>query len=307
MAGMRGGDRPPLEGLYPYLLATIMGYFAADLGILYFRPAMLPSGAPPAYTPAPVMDRMAGGGDYSAVTSRNLFNADGVIPQAISAQKQGEGENDNAPAVLSQLPLKLEGTIVHADPRRSVATVNVQASNETKAFMLDDEIAGVAKVKKIERRRLTFRNLSNNRLEFIEIPKDSAILFGLKNQESTAGGGDSEVAKVGEFDFTLRRDTLNDKLKSLTDILNQARMIPNIVPGTGGRVDGFKFVTIQPNSIYEKLGFKAGDSIKSVNGEPVNSPTKAMELYNALRSETRIRLGVERDGREETFTYEVKD
>jgi general secretion pathway protein C len=72
-------------------------------------------------------------------------------------------------------------------------------------------------------------------------------------------------------------------------------------------VDGFRFVAIQPNSIYEKLGFKPMDVIKGVNGQPVNSPTQAMELYNALKSESRIELKVERNGRDETFKYDVND
>ncbi len=47
------------------------------------------------------------------------------------------------------------------------------------------------------------------------------------------------------------------------------------------------------------------DVIKKVNGEDVNSPTKAMELYNALKTEGRINLSVERNGRDETFIYNV--
>jgi general secretion pathway protein C len=84
-------------------------------------------------------------------------------------------------------------------------------------------------------------------------------------------------------------------------------MVPNIVPGSGGRVDGFRFVAIQPNSIYEKLGFKPMDVIKRVNGQEVNSPTKAMELYNALKTESRLQLTVERNGREELFKYDIPE
>lgn len=307
MTSLRGGDdRPPLEGAYIYVLALLVGYMIADLALLKARPAMLPSKAPPTYNPAVQNERMAMRSDYNSVTDRNLFNADGMIPPALSAKDKGNATDENAPAVLSQLPLKLEGTIVHLNPKRSVATITVQAKNETQAFMLDDEVAGLARITKIERRRLTFRNLNNNRLEYIEIPKDSAITFGLRGQE-TAAGASGEVSKVGDFDFSVRREDLNKYTSDLSSILNQARMVPNIVPGSGGRVDGFRFVSLQPNSIYEKLGFKPGDVIKEVNGEPVNSPTKAMELYNALRTEARIKLKVERDGKDEGFSYDVKD
>jgi general secretion pathway protein C len=72
-------------------------------------------------------------------------------------------------------------------------------------------------------------------------------------------------------------------------------------------VAGFRFVSIQPGSIYEKLGFKPDDVIKAVNGEPVNSPTKAMELYQTLKTENKIEMTVERNGRDETMTYTVTE
>jgi general secretion pathway protein C len=298
-----GGDRPPFEGLYIYGFLLLLSYILADLAILNVRPMMLPNQAPPSYQPASRETRIASRPDYNVISDRNLFNADAMIPPALTA-KEEEQPGVEAPAVLSQLPLKLEGTIVHANPNRSVATIVVQAKNETQAFMTEDEVENLCKITKIERRRVTFRNLNNNRLEYIEIPKDSAITFGLRAQE-TAGG--SEVGKQGEFDFSMRREDLLKYTSDLGSILNQARMVPNIIPGSGGRVEGFRFVTIQPGSIFEKLGFKPNDVIKQVNGEPVNSPTKGMELYNALRTEARIKLQVERDGRDESFTYEVKD
>lgn len=305
VTSLRGGDdRPPWEGVYIYLFTFLLGYIIADLTLLKVRPAMLPTQAPPAYNPANKAGRVVGRLEYNIVTDRNLFNADGVVPPALSA-KGKEGPGDTGPAVLSQLPLKLEGTIVHLNPNRSVATINVQGKNETQAFMVDDEIEGLARITKVERRKVTFRNLNNNRMEYIEIPRESVITFGLKNQDTA--GGDSEVSKQGEFEYSVRREDLLKYTADLSAILNQARMVPNIVPGSGGRVEGFRFVSIQPNSVYEKLGFKPNDVIKSVNGEPVNSPTKAMELYNALRTDARIKLTVEREGRDENFSYEVKD
>jgi general secretion pathway protein C len=207
--------------------------------------------------------------------------------------------------VLSQLPLKLEGTLVHSNPKKSVATITLKTKNEARAFMADADVEGMARIVRIERRKVVFRNMNNNRLEYIDIPKDSAVTFGVKDPVTNAGG--SEVMQKGDFDFTMRRGDIAKYTTDLGSILQQARMVPNIVPGSGGRVDGFRFVAIQPGSIYEKLGFKPMDVIKKVNGEDVNSPTKAMELYNALKSEGRISLSVERNGREEQFKYDITE
>ncbi len=296
--------RPPFEKFYVYILVVYIGLLLADLTILQIRPSMLPTKPPP---PPPVrednheiMSRMS----YNDITSRNIFSPDGVIPPPLSSG-ENKGESDDGPAVLSQLPLKLEGTIVHANPKKSVATILLRSANATSSFTTGEDIEGMARITKVERRKVTFRNLNNNRLEYIEIPKDGAINFGM--QAPVAATSTGEVEKRGEFDFAVKRADLTKYTSDLSSILNQARMVPNIIPGTGGQVSGFRFVSIQPGSIYEKLGFKPMDVIKSVNGEPVNSPTKAMELYNALKSDSGVTLSVDRGGREETFKYNITE
>jgi general secretion pathway protein C len=295
-------NRPPFEAAYIYILALLTGYLIADLGILFVRPGMLPTQAPP-NRPA-MAPRMAASNinQYQKIKDRNVFNIDGKIPPPLTSDGSTSPEID-LPPVASQLPLKLEGTLVHANPKKSVATVSSKGKNEAKAYMVDQEIEGMARMVKIERRKIIFRNLNNQRLEFIDIPKDSTVTFGVKDPTVA----NEEVKRSGEFDFTMRRADILKYTSDLGSILQQARMVPNIVPGSGGRVDGFRFVAIQPGSIFEKLGFKPMDVIKGVNGEAVNSPTKAMELYNALKSEGRISLTVERNGREEQFKYEIPE
>lgn len=297
-------NRPPLESFYIYILALFVGYLIADLGILYVRPGMLPT-QPPPMRPAH-MPRMAysDAGQYKDIETRNIFNLDGKIAPALTSNgESGPGGDDTAP-VLSQLPLSLEGTLVHSNPKKSVATITVKTKNEARSFMVNEEIENMARVTAIERRKVVFRNLNNNRLEYIEIPKGSAVTFGRNQSQPTTAGG---IQQKGDFDFTVRRSEIAKYTSDLGSILQQARMVPNIVPGSGGRVDGFRFVAIQPNSIYEKLGFKPMDVIKRVNGQEVNSPTKAMELYNALKTESRLQLTVERNGREELFKYDIPE
>jgi general secretion pathway protein C len=296
--------RPPFEGIYLYILGILIGYWMSDLGVLFVRPSLLPTQPPPMRPSRPVKSTHIDIARYYPVTSRNIFNEDGKIAPKLTADGT-EMQMADADPVLSQLPLKLEGTLVHSNPKKSVATVMLKTKNETRAAVVDQDLDGLARVVRVERRKLVFRNLNNNRLEYIDIPKDTAVTFGVKDPVVASGG--EEVQKKGEFDFTMRRADIAKYTADLGSILQQARMVPNIVPGSGGRVDGFRFVAIQPNSIYEKLGFKPMDVIKKVNGEDINSPTKAMELYNALKSEGRISLTVERNGREEAFKYDIQE
>ena len=76
--------------------------------------------------------------------------------------------------------------------------------------------------------------------------------------------------------------------------------------GPGGLIECFSLADIATGSIYERLGLKKNDCIKSVNGEKIDSPAKAMELYNALRgSASSINLGIERNGRDDSFQYQI--
>lgn len=301
---MASSPRPPFEALYAYALALGTGYFIADLGSLAVRPSMIPMTPPPGQTRAAPKMTYKDIGAYSSIADRNMFNADGKIPPPMTNKGGLAPENDGEP-VLSQLPLAVQGTMVHANPKKSVATILIKSRNEANAFMVDHEIENMAKVVGIERRKVIIRNMNNGRLEFIEIPKESNAAVGFKAPVSGATG--SEVNKTGEFDFAMKRTDINKYTADLGNILQQARMVPNVIPGSGGRVEGFRFVAIQPGSIYEKLGFKPMDVIKSVNGQDINSPTKAMELYNALKSESRINIGVERNGRSENFNYQITE
>jgi general secretion pathway protein C len=300
----KGVARPPLEGMYIYLFTALLGYSAADLSVLYYRPQMLNTQAPPTAPVRKSSSKFVSRGSYAPITQRNIFSETGNIPPALSAQEKPKQNNLDAPAVLSSLPMKLLGTIVHVNPAKSVASVLLSNRNKAASFKKDDKIESMAKVLKVERRKLTFINLNNQIKEYIEIPEDLKISFA-KPAEKTPTK-DTVVQKRGKFDFTVKRTDLDKYTSNLAKILRDARMVPNIPPGSGGAVQGFRFVSIKPDSIFNKLGFKVGDVIKSVEGEPVNSPTKAMELYNVLKKSDRVALGVEREGREEEFNYTVE-
>jgi general secretion pathway protein C len=234
------------------------------------------------------------------ITERNIFNADGLIPPPLGAT-DGDDMLNRTP-VLSQLPIQLLGTIVHFNPKMSIATVSLTSKSMSSSYKVDEDIEGMAKVVKIERKKLIFVNANNNRLEYVEIPEDQLLSFGVQSTKSQTG---EIVEQRGRFDFSVRRSDVEAQTQNLSSLLQQARMEPVFSPDGIG-VDGFRFANIQPGSIFEKLGFKAGDMIKSVNREPVNSPTKAMEMYGLLKSSSQVQLGVVRDGREETFNYSIQ-
>jgi general secretion pathway protein C len=81
------------------------------------------------------------------------------------------------------------------------------------------------------------------------------------------------------------------------DFLRQATMIPS-------KSGGFQVQQIQAGSLYEKLGLRAGDVIKVVNGQPVNSAEDAMRLYQQMSNIDAVQLEITRDGKSEHLYYQ---
>jgi general secretion pathway protein C len=272
---------------------------AADLSSLYVRGMMVPHTAPPTrrapFETAPFKSR----NDYNDIIARNIFNSDGLIPDV---QIAGEGGFDTNTAKESALPLQLVGTIVHVNPGKSVATIQLKGNaDKVLPYIANDDVEGMATLIKIERKKAFIRNTSSGALEYIQIKDDTSFAFKKQNPPPSAQQG--PVQKEGDNNFAIARNDLEKQMQNLPELLTQARAVPNMV---AGRVDGFRILDVQDGSLYTNLGIKTGDIIKSVDGEPIDSPAKAMELYNGLRSKNQLRLTVERNGQVQTMTYNIR-
>lgn len=283
-------------GLAVFLLA---GYLTADLAVLWSRQYMLPQQAPPSRPRSQGLAPRAGG-SFESIVTRNIFNSDGVIPEPLIA-KQGPGQQqEELPPIPSQLPINLVGTLVHSNPERSLAALEVKGKNQVASYRPKMDIDSLATLEKVERMKIIFRNKNTGRLEFIEMknaPKSMARVAGPKP-------GSSDVRKVSDTEFEIKRADLLKYTNDLPSVLMQARVIAARRGGSGD-VYGFRLVEMQPNSIYSQLGLQVMDVLTGVNGTPVTSPQQAMELYNTLRSANSVELSIERGGRNQTLKYKI--
>ncbi len=302
----QSSESTALKTLSIYCLLALIGYIIADLAIVSNREKFFP--LPPPAARQRVQQQVAQNprGTYNPIADRNIFNNDKKIPPPFGSTGEptdpGKGMPD-APPVPTQLPITLLGTIVHANPLRSVATLGVKSkTGDQVAVRIDSDIEGMAVVTKIERNRVEFRNSATQRLEFVEIKDDTKVSLVSSTPQPLKQNG--EVKQKSETEFELKRDDVNKLTSNLPELLQQARAIPRM--GPNGQIECFSLADIAPGSIYERLGLKRGDCIGEVNGEKIDSPGKAMDMYNALRSgSAQIQIGIDRGGRKESFNYQI--
>lgn len=287
-----------------YILLVFVAFCAADLTIIYLRDLMIPNQAPPKkvtrFTPPAVVDRS----QFSVIVNRNLFSSSGVMPEAITSRKDDQKkENDPIP---SQLPIGVIGTLVHSDPERSIAALSLKTKNKTGSYSVGADVDGLATIEKIERNIVFIRNSNSGMLEYIEMAKpNSKVAFGTPENTAPKTPGKKEVISTGNNTFVINRADLLKYTNDLAAVLMQARAVPNRDPVTGA-INGYRVLDMQPGSIYEQLGLQRMDVIKGVNGEAVDSVQKAMEMYNTLKNGNQVKIQIERGGKTDTFTYDIK-
>ena len=235
---------------------------------------------------------------YKNIWENNIFHT-GPIPSQLKEEVISKDP------VLSSLPFKLRGTIVHANPSRSVATI--RSTTKTVSYKNGDLIENQAEVRQILRTKVLFFNQNNNRMEYILLPKEKKPLnISYKDKKKPKRLSKSSRVKREGNNFKVTRANINKELQRLPEILQQARVVP-YRSKRGGEIEGFKFSSIDKGSVFEELGFVKGDIIKEVNGETVTTPEKALELFDRLKGESSVKLLVKKDGKDVYYEYNVNE
>jgi general secretion pathway protein C len=112
---------------------------------------------------------------------------------------------------------------------------------------------------------------------------------GLTETELDAG-----IKQLGNDRVSVKRALLDRMLSNPMAIAKGARVIPAT---KNGIAVGFKLYAIRKGSVWERLGFANGDTIKSVNGMDVSSADKALEVYTKLREAKTLTIDIERRGK----------
>jgi general secretion pathway protein C len=230
-------------------------------------------------------------------TAANAFSLQPLLAAHLFGQVSQELSGrrlDNLP--ISSLNLVLAGVIASSAGGYALISVNGQPQEP---FAVGQTITESAVLQAVYPDRVVIRR--NGALE-------SLLLEGADNSQpplevampaasQTAGVSSSDIVReTGANQFTVARDQLAAQMRT-PDFLKQA----TLVPSSGG---GFLVRQIQPGSLYEKLGMRAGDVIKSVNGQPINTAEDAIKLYQQMSSISSVQMEITRGGKSESLYYQ---
>ena len=70
-----------------------------------------------------------------------------------------------------------------------------------------------------------------------------------------------------------------------------------------GRMDGVTISAMPRGSLAARFGFAVGDKIVAVNGQPLDSPARALQLYNSHRDSNALTVTLERSGQRRNVLF----
>ena len=232
-------------------------------------------------------------------------------------------EDARAAPVKSDLRMQLVASVIADRPRFSLATVSDLQSRETHVLGVGDEL-GSMRLLGVERVR-DERDATGNGFRAVAVICNGGTKEYL---DSEAGAGEAPsgpnigtapvpmprppvgapgqpmqgVRQVADNRYDIERGTLDSTLSDLNKIATQARIVPSFKNGVA---NGFKLFSIQPGSLYSSIGIENGDVIQRVNGYEMNSPEKALELYQKLRESAHVTIELERGGQAIRKEYNI--
>lgn len=266
----------------------------------------------------------------SVLGDRRIFELDPKTyedpkPDEPEEPDEPEDADDEGPLEDSELPIDLMGTMV-SPQGPDMASLRVEGDNKL-AYAGTTLLDGKAKVVAIAERavildesgtqtilhlwtedknaapkRARARPPKRPRSTRTTNPARSARATKAAQRRSQRARYRSMVKKTGAYSYQIDGDDLRSELKDLSKLGKQARVVPNY---KGGRYEGFKLVGVRPGSLYRNLGIRSGDVIKAVNGRAINSPNKALELYEQLKSSSQVEVEIMRRGRPQTLSYSI--
>ncbi|TAL31360.1 MAG: hypothetical protein EPN93_18020 [Spirochaetes bacterium] len=223
--------------------------------------------------------------DYKSILDAGFFRLAGG----------DSGKGDGAESVSSEVAdLQLLGTITGL-PAISKALIKKTSEKGPDVFALWGNVYGNILV-----------GIDNSKVVLLTPQKKYEVLdmFAPPKKpgpsgKSTPQGGSSRV-KQNLSRAELQQKVLNDMDNALKGIKAGPHRVDN-------KIQGYKLLRVQNESMLYRLGARSGDVIKRVNGHPIDSTEKLIEMWKNIQGESRITVDLERDGQPMNYEFTITE
>jgi type II secretory pathway component PulC len=252
--------------------------------------------APASAPAAPRVDRGAQG---SSLVTRDMFCSTCAPPPP-----PGPGVVDPAGGIpLTSLPLVLIATSLGHQP---IATVRDDRSGSQGAFEVGESLPGSGEITKIGATYVDFVNAASSREERISL---LALASSQPPPPPPPGAPPADapyadrVKKIDDTRYEVDRSLVKELVAAAGKPVPGVRMIP---VSKDGKLAGIRVLSARPDSIAGVLGLKGSDTLNAVNGVPIDSLDKMLELYSKMDDMNVVTIDGTRGGKPISWQYTMR-
>lgn len=264
-----------------------------------------------------------------ALDEARLYHLIGVEPpekvaeekSAPASQRSQNCKDPEALPVRSDLRFAVVAAVLADVPRSSLATIADLTTRENRVVGVGDRI-GTAELLGLGRMKPDGLDLTGNGFRVVALVCNNGTKEYLEpdanaGEVAQAGlpnlgtapvprpgppAGMDGVRTVGNNHYEIDKKIIDTTLSDMNQIATQARIVPSFKNGVA---NGFKLFSIQPGSLYSAIGVENGDVIERINGYEINSPEKALELYQKLKESSHVTIELDRNGQPVRKEYNI--
>jgi len=265
------------------------GYFTAQLTGYLLQPppsTMTAGGQDRAASPRPATV------DVGLILNRNIFNP------AARGQTAKPLPSDSPEPVAAGTggDLKLIGTVEGG----ATPLALIESGGKVKIFRVGATLPGGGELLSVSRNEALVRQADGSRAR-LAIARPEGGSPSSPGELPTGETGDG-VRNLGNNRWSVSSDEVARARANMNELLKSARLEPNIIDG---QTEGFVVKMIRPKSLLAQLGIQRGDTITRINSVELNSPEKALQIFQQLREAKRLTVDLKRGSENLTFDYEV--
>jgi type II secretory pathway component PulC len=102
---------------------------------------------------------------------------------------------------------------------------------------------------------------------------------------------------------SLRRDEVVAVVdEGLGSFLGRVQVEPSL---DKGRFQGFRILALEPENFWRDVDLRAGDVVLAVNGTSVEQPTAAFDVFESLRTASKLEVSVLRAGAHHQLSFAI--
>jgi len=241
----------------------------------------------PVRSPQPLVTPSAphpnAGANVQAVVSAHLFG--------VAVADPATQDPNNAP--LSSANLVLAGTIATENPKRGIAIIS--DGGPSKVFSVGENVNGAS--------------LYSVYLDHVILDRggtlETLILPRLLNGGSRTPPPHHVAAATTRTAATL--ENIKHMVQRDPAIIDQVMRTVASFDNAAGKLRGFRAYPGRNRAIFTKLGLKPGDLVTAINGQPLDDPQRAQEVFNTIQSSNTVDVTIERGGQRQDITLNIAE